>query len=65
MSVEKKRKVLLLVKKYLHGGMLIMDKDLDEKRILQKKIIKMVEKIENVWILSQILRCIQNITKEG
>ncbi len=47
------------------GGMLIMDKDLDEKRILQKKIIKMVEKIENVWILSQILRCIQNITKEG
>ncbi len=64
MSVGKK-KSSTPCKKYLHGGMLIMDKDLDEKRILQKKIIKMVEKIENVWILSQILRCIQNITKEG
>lgn len=44
---------------------MLMDKKMDEKEFLQKQITKIVEKIENVWILSQILRCIQNITKEG
>lgn len=36
------------------GVMLIMDKDLDEKRILQKKIIETVEKIEDADILEYL-----------
>lgn len=53
------KEVLLLVKKYLHGGMLIMDKELDEKRILQKKIIEMVEKIEDLALLIKIFTFIE------
>lgn len=30
----------------------------------KKKIIELVEKIEDLWILEQILRAIINITKE-
>lgn len=53
MSIEKKRSSTPC-KKYLHGVMLIMDKDLDEKRILQKKIIETVEKIEDADILEYL-----------
>ncbi len=53
------KEVLLLVKKYFHGGMLIMDKELDEKRILQKKIIEMVEKIEDLALLIKIFTFIE------
>ena len=35
-------------------GVMLMDKELDEKRILQKKIIEMVEKIEDVDILEYL-----------
>lgn len=31
----------------------------------KKKIIEMVEKIEDNWILEQIYRCILNMIKEG
>lgn len=58
-------KFCLLLVKNICMGVMLMDKKLDEKELLQKQITKIVEKIENVWILSQILRCIQNITKEG
>lgn len=34
-----------------------------EKEYYRQKIIGMVEKIESLWILEQILRCIINITK--
>lgn len=36
-----------------------------EKEIYRKKIIELVERINDEWILRQILRCILNITKEG
>lgn len=39
--------------------MLIMDKELDEKRILQKKIIEMVEKIEDLALLIKIFTFIE------
>lgn len=35
-----------------------------EKDYYKEKIIELVEKIENPWILEQILRVIINITKE-
>lgn len=50
----KKRKVLLLVKKYLHGGNPIMNKNLNEKELYRRKIIEMVEKIKNVDILEYL-----------
>lgn len=30
----------------------------------KQKIIEMVQKIEDVWILKQLYRCIENITKQ-
>lgn len=36
----------------------------NEKENYKEKIIEMIEKIENQWILKQILRVIINITKE-
>ncbi len=39
--------------------------NLKEKDYYKQKIIEMVEKISDEWILKQILRCILNITKEG
>ncbi len=50
----KKRKVLLLVKKYLHGGNPIMNRNLNEKELYRRKIIEMVEKIKNVDILEYL-----------
>lgn len=35
-----------------------------DKETYKKKIIDMVEKIENTWILEQILQFILNMTKE-
>lgn len=35
-----------------------------EKDYYKEKIIELVEKIENQWILEQILRVVINITKE-
>lgn len=60
------KKVLLTPceKIFLHGGMLIMDKELDEKRILQKKIIKMVEKIENQEFLRFLYQTLQSFKKK-
>lgn len=40
-------------------------KNLRKKDFYKEKIIEMVTKIEDVWVLRQILRCIKNITKEG
>lgn len=37
----------------------------EKKEMYREKIIKMVEGIENDWILEQIYRCIVCITKEG
>lgn len=36
---------------------------LTEEEFYKEKIIEMVKKIEDVWILEQILKCIINITK--
>lgn len=36
----------------------------NEKENYMKEIIEMIEKIENIWILNQILQFIQNMTKE-
>lgn len=48
------KKVLLLVEKiFLHGGML-MDKELNEKELYKRKIIEMVEKIEDADILEYL-----------
>lgn len=36
----------------------------NQKENIRKKIIELVEKIENPWILEQILQFILNMTKE-
>lgn len=36
----------------------------NEKEVYMKEIVEMMEKIENIWILNQILQFIQNMTKE-
>lgn len=41
-----------------------MDKELDEKRILQKKIIEMVEKIENQEFLRFLYQMLQSFKKK-
>lgn len=33
--------------------------------VYKEKIIEMVSKIENTWILEQILSFVKNMTKEG
>lgn len=38
--------------------------ELKEKEYYKVKIHEMVEKIENVWILNQIMEFIHNMTKE-
>lgn len=38
--------------------------NLREKKYYKDKIIELVEKIENLWILEQILQFILNMTKE-
>lgn len=38
--------------------------NLREKNYYKDKIIELVEKIENLWILEQILQFILNMTKE-
>lgn len=32
---------------------------------MKNQIIELLDKIDNTWILEQILRAIKNITKEG
>lgn len=54
------KEVLLLVKKYLHGGML-MDKELNEKEIYKRKIIEMVESVESPAMLESIYSFIMGI----
>lgn len=45
-------------------GVMLMDKELDEKRILQKKIIEMVEKIENQEFLRFLYQMLQSFKKK-
>ena len=52
------KEVLLLVIKKLHGGML-MDKELYEKELYKRKIIEMVEKIEDLALLIKIFTFIE------
>ncbi len=35
-----------------------------DKKFYKEKIVEMMERIENLWILNQILQFILNITKE-
>lgn len=35
-----------------------------DKKFYKEKIVEMMEKIENLWILNQILQFILNIAKE-
>ena len=38
--------------------------NLREKKYYKDKIIELVDKIENLWVLEQILQFILNMTKE-
>lgn len=61
-----KRKVLLLVKKYLHGGNPIMNRNLNEKELYRRKIIEMIKEIENIKFLRQIWTILQkHMEKRG
>lgn len=59
MSVEKK-KVLLLAKN-ICMGVILMNKNSNEKEIYRRKIAEMVEKIENLTILESIYSFIMGI----
>lgn len=41
------------------------DHTLTEKEYYKEKIIDKIRKIDNLWVLSQIIRFVENITKGG